>query len=519
MLARRAPVDTSTLAFLLILIALTALRIKALLVSPVDLQQDEAQYWAWAQTLEWGYFTKPPLIAWAIWTTTHLFGTDAEWAVRLISPIGHGVTALAMWALGRSMYGAWAGFWAGLGWLLLPGIFFSSAIISTDVLLLPFWAIGLYALWRLTQTRSWGWAILAGVAVGIGLEAKYAMFYFPLCAAIAAWWSKPVRDALGGGRGIVAGLIALLLIAPNLYWNFTHGFVTAQHTAANARLDASKLFSISEVFEFLGSQVAVIGPLLFLALIALLWRAFRRAAGLSDEDRFLLAFMAPMLILMTVLSFLSRANGNWAVTAYPAAIVWISGNLMVSIGGRRFLAAAAVLNAAIGGVFSLAALNPAIANQFKGVRGAAGWEETAREIAIRAIPEPGQPPYTAVLVDDRELYFELAYYWRHARRANAPLPPVRMWLLRGAHNAAEASDPMRPEEGARVLVVHATPGYIPFVAGDFAQFRTVEHLQVPLGGGATRDLEISVGEGFAPAPRDAGFEARLQDASGRSRRH
>ena len=77
-------------------------------------------------------------------------------------------------------------------------------------------------------------------------------------------------------------------------------------------------------------------------------------------------------------------------------------------------------------------------------------------------------------------------------------------------SSAEATDPMRPEEGARVLVVHLTPHYLPFVAGDFTVFRTVEHLTIPLGGGVNREMEISVGEGFAPAPRDAAFLERLQ---------
>jgi len=86
-----------------------------------------------------------------------------------------------------------------------------------------------------------------------------------------------------------------------------------------------------------------------------------------------------------------------------------------------------------------------------------------------------------------------------------------MWLLHGhANNSAESSDPMRVEEGGRVLVVHLTPAYLPLVATDFSSFRTVEHLTVPLGGGVNRELEISIGEGFAPLPRDAAFEERFQ---------
>jgi hypothetical protein len=52
------------------------------------------------------------------------------------------------------------------------------------------------------------------------------------------------------------------------------------------------------------------------------------------------------------------------------------------------------------------------------------------------------------------------------------------------------------------------------VATDFASFRTVEHLTVPLGGGVNREFEISIGEGFAPLPRDAAFEERRRQQVG-----
>lgn len=505
---RSTAFDRTTLAFLAVLIALTWVRIELLRLNPIGLYYDEAQYWMWSRSLEWGYFTKPPLIAWVIAGTTALFG-DAEWAVRLGAPLAHAIGALAIFTLGRAMYGAWAGFWSGIGWLVIPAVWFSSAIISTDAVMLPFWAIGLLALWRLATTRAWVWAIVLGVAVGAGAQAKYAMLYFIPCAALAAWRLPMVRQALAGGRGIAAALVALALVAPNLVWNAQHGFVTAQHTAANARLDAADLFNFDELFEFLGSQ-AIIGPLIFLALLWLIWRAMTRAASLTVEDKFLLAFMLPPFLFVSIIAFVSRANANWAAVAYPAALLWVTGSLLVSAGGRRFFTAATLANLIIGAGFTIVAFHPSISNQLKGVRMSRAWDETAREIALRAVTQPGEAPFTAVLVDSRATYFELNYYWRHARRAGAPLPPVRMWLLHSeARNSAEAIDPMRPEEGGRVLVVHLTPDYLPFVAGDFTVFRTVEHLTIPLGGGVNRELEISVGESFAPAPRDAAFEERV----------
>jgi 4-amino-4-deoxy-L-arabinose transferase-like glycosyltransferase len=410
------------------------------------------------------------------------------------------------------MYGAWAGFWAGFGWLMLPGVFLSSSIISTDAILLPLWAVALFAMWRMVTTRSWPWAIVLGLAIGFGLLAKYAMLYFFVCTALASWWMPSVRQALAQGRGLLATVIALALLAPNIWWNVQNGFATARHTADNARFNINDMFNLDEVVEFLGGQFAVVGPLVFFALIWLVLRAVRRSTGMQDEDKFLLAYILPPFVFITLIAFISRANANWAAVAYPAIVVWVTGALFASRNGRRWLAAAALINAAIGVGFMFASTNPEFANRFKGVRTAQAWEGTARQIAVRAAPQPGEAPFTAVMVDDRTTYFELAYYWRHARRAGTPLPPLRMWrLYADAHNSAEATDPMREAEGGRVLVVHMRPEYLPYVAGDFTVFRTVEHLTVPLGGGHNRELEISVGEGFAPAQRDEAFMRRLRE--------
>jgi 4-amino-4-deoxy-L-arabinose transferase-like glycosyltransferase len=506
----RAAFDRATLAFLVALIALTGVRIWALFHNPIGLYFDEAQYWMWSRSLEWGYFTKPPMVAWVIAATTALFG-DAEWAVRLGAPLAHAVAATTVYALARAIYGAWPGFWAALGWLVLPGVFFSSSLISTDAVLLPLWAIALYAMWRLMNTRAWFWAIVLGAAVGLGMLAKYAMLYFFICTAVAAWWTAPVREALAKGRGWIAALIALAIVSPNIVWNVQNGFATARHTASNARLD-SDLFNFDELFEFLSGQFLVFGPIIFLALLWLIWRAWRRSSGLQDQDKFLLAYILPPFAFVSLIAFISRANANWAAVAFPAIVVWVTGALFAMRGGRRVLAAALAINVAIGAALIATALDPAASARFKGVRTARAWDETARQIAVRAIAQPGEPPFTAVMVDDRTSFFELSYYWRHARRAGTPLPPLRMWrLYEDAHNSAEATDPMRPEEGARVLVVHLRPDFLPFVAGDFAVFRTVEHLTIPLGGDYNREIEISVGESFAPAPRDEAFLRRLHE--------
>ena len=50
--------------------ALVLVRIISVIATPLEIGPDEAQYWRWSRTLDWGYYSKPPLIAWAIALTT-----------------------------------------------------------------------------------------------------------------------------------------------------------------------------------------------------------------------------------------------------------------------------------------------------------------------------------------------------------------------------------------------------------------------------------------------------------------
>jgi 4-amino-4-deoxy-L-arabinose transferase-like glycosyltransferase len=499
-----APPDRTSVFVLALVAAVTALRIGALMASAAELQFDEAQYWFWAQTFDWGYFSKPPLVAWAIAATTALFG-DAEWAVRLAAPVAQGAAALALFSLGRGLYGPWPGVMAGAAWLLLPAVFFSANLISTDALLLPLWALALRALWRLHETQAWRWALTLGAAIGLGALAKYAMLYFLAGAALAALIVPELRRTLLSSRGALAGAGALACLAPNLVWNATHDFATVSHTVANVDSERFGLHP-DKLIEFLGGQALIIGPVLFVALGWLGWTAARAGAQLPQADRFLAAFVVPPLAVISVQALLSHAHANWAVAAYPAAIVWLCGRLMAARPGRIVLFSALALNALLGGAIQAALISPSfadrigLANAFEDGR---GWRAVAAATAARA---RAAGPLTAVAVDHRALFFELTYYWR---RAGVDAPAPRMWLLHAdPRNHAEAVAPLTAENGARVLFVHMQPRYEAPVAADFTRHTPILRQDFPLGDNAPRTLLFALAEGFAPAPRDAAFEAR-----------
>ena len=72
------------------------LRIYYLSLEPFGLFFDEGQYWFWSKNLDWGYYSKPPVVTWMIYATTSVCG-DSESCIRLSSPILHSLTAIIIY--------------------------------------------------------------------------------------------------------------------------------------------------------------------------------------------------------------------------------------------------------------------------------------------------------------------------------------------------------------------------------------------------------------------------------------
>src|SRR4051794_23391475 len=137
------PDDAWRTAFLLTA-GLTLARLIALFRTPLELYPDEAQYWLWSRTLAFGYYSKPPVIAWAIWAST-AFGGDAEPWVRLPAVLFQGGAALTVFWIGRRLYGARAGLVASALYALAPAIQLSATVVATDAPLMFFLGLALMA--------------------------------------------------------------------------------------------------------------------------------------------------------------------------------------------------------------------------------------------------------------------------------------------------------------------------------------------------------------------------------------
>ncbi|MBV8132283.1 MAG: glycosyltransferase family 39 protein [Alphaproteobacteria bacterium] len=465
-------------------LAITGLRLLWLVFQPADLYPDEAQYWFWAQHPALGYYSKPPIVAWLIALTTGLLG-ESEFAIRLSAPLLHAGAAIFVYAIGARLYDSRVGLWSALAYASLPGASVSAFIISTDAPLLLFWAAALYAFIRAREAGGWGWWLAVGIACGLGLLAKYAMAYWMLSALGFVLVFRAERRHFP--RLLSAIGVALLLYSPNLWWNWGNGFVSYLHVKDNAGID-EPLLHPEAVVEFFGSQFAVFGPLFFAGLICLAASPLTLA---EPRARLLASFTLPILAMMVAVSFLSRANANWAAPAFVSATVlvvaWALGRgwrKLVIFSIALHLAAVAVL---FTGRDTLAAFGIALPAKYDALSRLRGWRELGSIVGAALAQHPG----LTLFADDRETLAALIYYVRPH-----PFDAVKWKLKSGlAKDQWELTNGLPRHRGGNFLLV-SEHELIPEMSPSFAAIDRLRSIVIPLGPGDYRTYTLYVARDF-----------------------
>ncbi len=476
---------------LLILAGLTLWRIAAVWHLELELYADEAQYWSWSLAPDWGYYSKPPMVAWLIALTTALFG-DGELGVRAATFLIWPATALTLYFLTHRLFGAepWAeraAFWSAVAFASLPMTHLGGVLITTDGPLLLFWTATLYFLAGALERDRWRDWLLAGTAAGLGLMSKYSMVFLAPAFLVYLLFTPRHRRLLASVKPYAAAGLALLILLPNLLWNARHDFVSFRHTAEISQLDRAWL-NPDAFLAFAGAQFGVFGPVMAVGLLLI---ALRPRALLQDWR---LAFLAAMSLVPLAaflgLSLLSRAFANWAAFAYAAGTVLVVVTWLRH-GRRRWLAWALGINVALGALLyhyhDLArAFGLELTRKTDPYARITGYRVLGRDVQRLLTAHPG----ARLLGDDRKSFASLLYYTRPLSRAAAYLNPGRAI---DDHYALTADVALRPA-GSYVLITKGRPRAE--LQRWFTEVQALEHLHVRIHRDHALDYEAWLVRGF-----------------------
>jgi 4-amino-4-deoxy-L-arabinose transferase-like glycosyltransferase len=290
-----------------------------MLAAHLELHFDEAYYWYWSQNLQQSYYDHPPAVAWFIRAGTALFG-NTEFGVRFFGQISVLVSTLFLFDAARhafSLRSALIASFATQATLLLGA---GSIVLTPDTPLLLYSTIVIWALVRFTLAPDGYWWLIAGLAGGGALLSKYSAGFLAVAVALWVIATPKMRHWLTRPWPWLALLTSAACFLPVLLWNAEHDW--ASFTKQGGRLWRWDALRPHLILEYLGGQIGIITPGLFVLLLVAVWfvaqRALRQRAPL--DTLLALWFLVPAIFFLVV-SPMIRVQANWLAPAWPAAFL------------------------------------------------------------------------------------------------------------------------------------------------------------------------------------------------------
>ena len=305
-----------------------------------ELVPDEAFYWVLSRHPAAGYLDHPPMVAYIIRLGTLLFGAN-ELGVRVGAAVmAFGALMVLLW-LGRRMIGERATVWLGSIWLIsplfaglatimtpdTPAIFFSMCAMACAI-----WAMGIgpseIPVARADAAESSFKLWLAfGYFTGLAMLSKYTAILPAGAVTFALLTSERGRREFRRPGIWMAGLVALLVFSPVIYWNASHQWASFKFQMHHGLDEAEApdgsggewLHShFGSLAKYLIGQIGFFTPIFFIfgvVILAIRWRHYRE---LSTGYRILLwSATVPLLFFsITALRSAKPGEGNWPAFGY-----------------------------------------------------------------------------------------------------------------------------------------------------------------------------------------------------------
>lgn len=315
MQARRASAGTeATLAnpdrrasdFVLILGIAAAVAILHLLTNNrYGFHRDELQFLSDAVHLDWGFVSYPPLTPFLEHILLSIFGLSMV-GLRLFAVIAQAAAIVVGGLMARDLGGGRiAQVTAALAVAFAPLSLFEGTEFQYTAFDYLWWILIAWFATRLLTTDNPRWWLAIGVAVGLGLETKYAITFLVAGVLTGVVFSQARRYVRSGWFWAGIG-VALLMFLPNFIWLVRHDFISytfLQHIhirdVGEGRADG-----------FWRDQAMIC---VNLAAVPLCIAGF---IGFARSERY--RMLAWMSLVPVVLFWVAKGRGYYTAGVYPA---------------------------------------------------------------------------------------------------------------------------------------------------------------------------------------------------------
>jgi hypothetical protein len=234
-------------------------------------------------------------------------------AFALVAPL---LISLALYRTGSILFGTAVAALAVLWYNLTLGV--SLSLLATpDAPSTLFWMLALWALAEFLRSRNPHWWLLVGLLAGLGVLGKYTNLFLGLGILLFLLSSSDRRRWFGQWQLWAGGLVALLVLAPHIWWNY-------QNDWASLHFQGRRITGIfpsdpqRNYFDLIAGQALFLGPITLLLASGgivgwlLRWRHPDRAALALPVLSGL-----PALLYFFYHASHSHVEANWLLPLWP----------------------------------------------------------------------------------------------------------------------------------------------------------------------------------------------------------
>jgi hypothetical protein len=280
----------------------------SLISSDYDLQRDEYLHLDQAHHLAWGYQSVPPFTSWISYIIC-LLGNSVFW-VKFFPTLFGALTIVVVWKAIEELKGNLFALILGATGVLFSCLLRLNTLFQPNSFDVLCWTTFYFLLIKYINSENTKWLFIGAMVFAIGFLNKYNIGFL-FIGLVPALLVTSQRKIFAQPKLYLALLLGLLIIAPNILWQFQNNFPVIHHLKELAdtqliyvdRLDFLK----SQILFFLGSFIVIVSGLLGM----LFYKKF------SKYKLFFWSLLFTLAIFMYC-----KAKNYYAIGLYPIYIAF-----------------------------------------------------------------------------------------------------------------------------------------------------------------------------------------------------
>ncbi|MEL1253421.1 glycosyltransferase family 39 protein [Flavobacterium sp. DGU38] len=296
---------------ILILIGFVFLKfiLQYVLLSPeYDLQRDEYLHLDQAHHLAWGYLSVPPLTSWVSYLI-FLLGNSVFW-IKFFPALFGALTLLIVWKTIELLKGNLYALILGATCIVFSSLLRINMLYQPNSFDVLSWTAFYYIVIQYVKTKNPKWFYIGFIVFALGFLNKYNIVFL-LIGLLPALLLSGERKMLANKQLYFAMLLGLLLILPNLLWQYNNQFPIVHHMKELAETQLVNVdrigFLKEQLLFFIGSFLVILSSLYAL----LFYQPFSKYK-----------FFFSSIIFTLIVFIYFKAKAYYAIGLYPIYIAF-----------------------------------------------------------------------------------------------------------------------------------------------------------------------------------------------------